>query len=457
MDNKRDIRKTIMIIIIPIILENIFQVSANIVSAAMVGRLTAIDISAQGISFNVTGLLLTFIKGISIGASIFIARAFGAKEFNKCKSIFRNSVTITIIVIIVLQVVIFFGAHVFFEFLTDDVVIIAKAVKYIRIMIIGLPCVVIINFVTATFQGFGNTKVPMYIAVVMNIINVTLGYLLIFGAFGVPQLGLYGAAIALVASQFISAIIGLICLYSKRGLFQFTTEKIKKFKFDYNCIKNVYLMGIPVGLESMFWQLSAIVMSKIILTYGQASFAAYQLGIQAETLTEMPAIGFGVAAVTLSARAIGEKNNQLFKDYFRHLIKFSGLISVFTSLVLILLPKVFMKILTNNLELQLIGATYILVMGFIQIPQNLSRIYNGTIRASGYKNIPMYIAGIGIWLFRIPLALLIVYVLKWDIKYIWICIAIDQIVRFILSVYIYKRKDIDNVVLRINNGVHDLN
>lgn len=118
------------------------------------------------------------------------------------------------------------------------------------------------------------------------------------------------------------------------------------------------------------------------------------------------------------------------------------MISIVTSLALLLLPGVFMSIMTPNQEIQKVGAVYVFVMGFVQIPQNLSRILNGTLRASGFKNTPMIISFVGIWLIRIPLALLVTYVLKWDTLFIWLCIALDQFIRIALSSFIFKKHNV---------------
>lgn len=151
----------------------------------------------------------------------------------------------------------------------------------------------------------------------------------------------------------------------------------------------------------------------------------------------MPAIGFSTASTTLAARALGQKDYELKETYFNQLIRIALRISICTSLLLIVLPKAFMGLMTNNPKLQAIGAVYVFIMGFVQIPQNLSRIYNGTIRASGYPGVPMYIAGFGIWIVRIPLSIIAAYVLKWSILSIWLIIALDQISRFLLSVAVY--------------------
>lgn len=436
------IRKTILVLILPIILENIFQVSANIVSTAMVGRLSPVDISAQGICFSISGVILVLVKGLSIGAALYISRAYGEKNYDKARDLFISGLGATLLVMLILIGIILGYSHGFFTFMTDDTSVITIALSYIKILVIGMPFVAIISFVTAVHQGFGDTKTPMSVAIFMNVVNIVLGYLLIFGFGPIQGLGIYGAGIALVSAQILSALLGLYLVFRQKGLFKECRKK-SKGQVVMGHVKDIYTMGIPVSIESIFWQLSAIVMSKIILSYGQSYFAAYQLGIQAETLTELPAIGFGVAAVTLTSRAIGEKNQRLFRAYIHELVKLSAAISVVTSLLLILLPKFFMSLFTNHSTLQDIGVLYIFVMGFIQIPQNLSRIFNGVIRSCGYKNTPMFIAGAGIWLFRIPLALVIAYWLKWDILFIWLCIAIDQLVRFILSVGFFKFKRID--------------
>lgn len=436
------IRKTILVLILPIILENIFQVSANIVSTAMVGRLSPVDISAQGICFSISGVILVLVKGLSIGAALYISRAYGEKNYDKARDLFISGLGATLLVMLILIGIILSYSHGFFTFMTDDTSVITIALSYIKILVIGMPFVAIISFVTAVHQGFGDTKTPMSVAIFMNVVNIVLGYLLIFGFGPIQGLGIYGAGIALVSAQILSALLGLYLVFRQNGLFKECRKK-SKGQVVMGHVKDIYTMGIPVSIESIFWQLSAIVMSKIILSYGQSYFAAYQLGIQAETLTELPAIGFGVAAVTLTSRAIGEKNQRLFRAYIHELAKLSAAISVVTSLLLILLPKFFMSLFTNHSTLQDIGVLYIFVMGFIQIPQNLSRIFNGVIRSCGYKNTPMFIAGAGIWLFRIPLALVIAYWLKWDILFIWLCIAIDQLVRFILSVGFFKFKRIE--------------
>ena len=440
MYGKKVIKRDIYQIIIPMILENILQISANLVITAMVGRLLANDISAQGICIRITDTLWCFYKGVAIGATVLIARAYGAGRHQDCRKIAEQTILTEMIIVFIFQVVLYFKAPLFLGFFSKDPQILSLAEGYMKTIIFEFPFVVITTVVTASFQGYGNTKIPMYIAVLMNVVNIVCGYCFIFGAFGIPGMGIKGAATALLTAQAVGAGTGLYLLYKKKGgLFRKVPSEHRFFSFDKKCIYEIYTTGIPAALETVFWQVSAIILSKVILFYGNQAFAAYQLGIQAEEITEMPAIGFSTASTTLAARAIGMQDEELRKVYFKEQLKVGVFISSITSVLLIFLQRFFMTLMTDKPELQAIGVVYVFVMGFIQIPQNLSRIYNGTIRAMGYKNAPMLVAGFGIWIVRIPLCMLAAYVLRLPLTIIWIIIAMDQVSRFLLSVGLYYR------------------
>lgn len=440
MYEKKEVKKEIYHIIIPMIFENILQISASLITTAMVGRLLAEDISAQGICVRITDTLWVFYKGVAIGATVLIAKAYGAGKKGMCRKITEQTMLTELLIVVVIQFFLLFKADFLLAFFSKDKVILSLADQYMSIILLGFPFVVIMSLVTAAFQGYGNTKIPMYIAGIMNIINIICGYILIFGIGNFEGFGIQGAAAALVISQIAGAGIGIYLLYNKKkGLFKEEPREEKFFHLDKKCIYDVYTTGIPAALESMFWQFSAIILSKVILFYGSSAFAAYQLGIQAETITEMPAIGFSTASTTLTARAIGKQDKKLKKIYFQELLRVGLVISIVTSFLLLIFPNVFMTLMTDKKELQAIGVVYVFVMGFIQIPQNLSRIYNGTIRAMGHKNMPMLIAGFGIWLVRIPCSVLAAYVFHLPLLSIWIIIALDQLSRFLLSVFLYRK------------------
>lgn len=148
---KKVIKRDIYQIIIPMILENILQISANLVITAMVGRLLANDISAQGICIRITDTLWCFYKEVAIGATVLIAQAYGAGRHQDCRKIAEQTILTEMIIVFIFQVVLYFKAPLFLGFFSKDPQILSLAEGYMKTIIFEFPFVVITTVVTASF------------------------------------------------------------------------------------------------------------------------------------------------------------------------------------------------------------------------------------------------------------------------------------------------------------------
>ena len=450
MENKR-IRSKIISMILPITIENILQMTAGFFSMAMLGRIDPIAIGSFGISNRITQIVWALFKGIATGASVFVAQAYGANNNEKLKKVALQTLISSIALVVILQQILFWKGTYFLKIFNPRDVLLENGTMYLKTVSWGLPFLTIILVVAGILQGMGNAKTPMKVALIMNLLNVIFGYTLIFGHFGFKPMGLKGAAIATVLSQVIAAILGLWVLFSRDGILENSINK-KSMKFDTKEIASIYKVGMPTAFESIFWQLAAIIITKAVLTYGEVAFAAYQLGLQAESISYMPAAGFGVAATTFIGQTLGAGEKELGKKYLKQLVIGTSVITVFTGGVLMFFPKQVMRILTDDAEVIRIGIQYLVVMGLVQIPQNIAGVLNGALRGAGFTRVPMIVAGVGLWCIRVPLSLLAAYVFKMDVRAIWVIIGIDMALRFVLSLAIYKNKDIYNKELLIEEN-----
>jgi putative MATE family efflux protein len=440
--NDREIRKSIYAMILPIIIENILQMVVNIISMGMIGRISVTAISAQGICATLTGITWSIFKGISIGTTVLAAKAYGSKNNDRLRTVIQQSLlSLTILSIMIQQILFWNGETILKVIFNPNAEILAMAVQYLKIYSFGFPFVAIMLCVTGSLQGMGNAKTPMLIALIMNVTNIILSHILIFGRFGFPAMGLPGAALAIIISQGVGAICGISVLFGRMGVLHGIGRKAF-FKPDFAAIKEIYTIGIPSGLETAFWQLSSIVLGRVFLSLGEVSYAANQLGLQAESISEMPALGFGIAATAFTGQALGAGDPELGKRYMKEIRKGALLVISFGMMLLLVFPKAAMSLLTDNQEVIELGAIYLRIMGLIQIPQNLQRIYTGSLKGAGYTRIPMMVAGIGIWGVRIPLSLLLTQYFHLGIIAVWIIVAIDQTFRFALSYLLFKRKKV---------------
>jgi putative MATE family efflux protein len=436
----KDIRKKIYSMILPITMENVLQTMAGLITAGMVGRIDTVAVGAQGLSVRITQIIWAFFKGITTGATVFVAQAYGAGDLEKIKKVVLNTLFSALVLVVCLQQFIFWDAPGLLAIFNPPRNLADTALVYLRIVSWGLPFLVIMLVVAGVLQGMGNAKTPMRIAVLMNIVNITFGYILIFGGLGISPSGITGAAYALVIAQFVGASIGLYILFNKKGVLGSVFNH--SLRIDMKQVLEIYRVGIPSSMESVFWQFAAIILTIIMLTFGETAFAAYQLGLQAESISYTPAMGFGVAATTFIGHSLGAKNKLLGKIYLKELIKGSFIVTVVTAGILVFLPNTLIGLLTYDQEVIKLGAVYLFLMGLVQIPQNVSGVLSGALRGAGFTKVPMLVAGIGLWGIRIPISFILVNFFHYGIVTIWVVMCVDLVFRFILSFILFKSKNI---------------
>lgn len=448
--DRKTINKKIASMIIPITIENVLQMVAGIVSMGMIGRIDALSISALGISMRITQIIWALFRGITIGATVFVAQYYGAGEMCKVRNVIKQTLLSSIVVVVILQLIVYTQAPRLLMVFNPKPELLRLATEYIRTVSFGFPFLVIMLVIGGSMQGMGNSKIPMFITMMMNVVNIAVGYTVIFGKLGITPMGVRGAALATVASQATAAALGLYIIFNRNGVLRGSLNK-KILSVDKQQIKEVYRVGLPTSMEAIFWQLAAILLTRAILTFGETAFAAHQLGLQAESISYMPAAGFGVVATALIGQALGAKDKDLARRYLRQILKGALCITALCVIVLIGFPKVMMSALTDNKEIIELSAIYLMLMGLVQFPQNTTGVLAGAMRGAGYTKVPMMVAGIGLWGVRVPFALLVTYVFKQTIIAIWIVICIDLVFRFLVCFFYYRSKNIYESRLMADN------
>ena len=441
---KRQMQIDIFKMILPIMLSSVLEMMVGFVSMALIGNLGAVAIGAMGLSTRVRGLVWAVYKGIGIGAQVVISQAVGAKD----KIRIRHVIEQTIGSIVIIALVFFLSMQLFPSFwlsiFNAKDHLLETAIDVLRIVSLGFPFLGVVIVISGSFQGTGDAFTPMIINVFMNISNAAIGIILVKGLFGLPALGLMGAAYAMFLAQAAAAVLGIFLLIRKKGLL--SGIKIHHFfRFTKPILSAIYKTGIPSAVESLFWNISSIFIIRSMLTYGNDAYASYQLGLQAESLAYMPAAGFQIAATAYVGRFLGAEDPQKAKDYFREVLKWALLVSLVGGGILIFLPKQILGIMTNDTTLIHNAVIYLIFCGLAQAPQNIAGVLGGALRGAGHTKLPMYAAGIGIYGVRIPLALLSAFVFHWPVYIIFLAIALDMIARLILnSILYFKAKIYEN-------------
>lgn len=421
----------------PATVESILQMGVGLVNTGMVGHLSATAIGAVGLANRATMVAWALFQAVSTGATVLVAQSIGSGRRDRARTVasqallFGTSSVVTLALVFAL-----FGSKVLSIFKPDPSLL-ATATGYLRIVVAGMPAVGIMTASGASMRGAGNTRTPMLIAVFVNLINLAGNSFLIYGRLGFPALGITGSAISTVTAQWIGALLALLAIMGRNSPLGLVWRG--PWRFARRELREMLGIGLPSTGESLFWQAAAIILTFFITGFGTEALAAHQLGLQAESISYMPTAGFGIAATALVGQAIGARNHRLAKRVTRELGVLITIITAFTAGLLVFLPKQILGLLTNDPQVIALGAIYLRLMGTAQIPQQLGGVFTGALRGNGDTRTPMYIAALGLWGVRLPLAYILAFPLKMGIAGVWTGMTVDLFVRFTLTVVRYRR------------------
>ncbi|MCE5196212.1 MAG: MATE family efflux transporter [Negativicutes bacterium] len=432
----KEMRSKIFDMAWPATVEAVLQMMIGMVTSAMIGQVSTVAIGAVGLGKRITQLVWALFAAIGTGSTVMVARSIGAGNQKAANRFAEQAITLTLSIILIFTLVlVLFPGRLISLLYGSTGELLENATLYLKITALGVPFMSITQVVGALMRGAGNTKVPMMVASTMNIINAVLGYLLIFGKFGLPALGLKGAAWAMVIAQVIGGFMALYILYFRQNSLSL---RFSGLRFVWKDTKQILNIGVPAATENLFLQFGGIMLTSLVASFGTVSLAAHQQGMTAESLSYMPSTGFSIAATAFVSMSVGAGSIPLAQRYVKELVKLDLALTAFTASILLFFPKVVFTLLSNDPAVVNLGAKYLILMGICQIPQQMTGLLNGALRGAGDTKATMVISSVGYWLVRLPLSYLLSRYFNLGIMGVWYAMTIDIFVRFAMSFTRYQ-------------------
>lgn len=424
------IRKRIINLAWPSILEMILHMTVWMVDTAMVGRLGAVAISAVGLGGQLFFNTVFIFSAIGVGTTALVSRSIGAGDKEKAANIGRQSLVLAWVIGILL----FVG----YNFLVDPIlsnISIAPEVRgeteiYLKTLLwaaLFMPPMIVCN---AILRGSGNTKIPMFIAAIANFSNIILDAILIFGLLGFPVMGVKGAAIAAVIGQALGALVVHYLLFSGHLAIKIDLKDI--FKLDYQQIKRVTKISLPAAFEELVHNGGYVIGSFILATMGTVPFAAQQIAAATESLSFMPGFGFAIACTTLVGQSLGAKDIRTARLVTIEAAKMAMIVMGTVGVLFFAIPSQLTGVFTTDRDVINIAAICIRIAAFEQLFIAASMVMAGCLRGSGDTRWPLLTTAIGFWGFRLPMFYVMVFLWKLPIYYVWVVMVIDWSIRTIL-------------------------
>lgn len=395
----------------PVMLGMLGHTFVSFIDNIMVGQLGTAELAAVSLGNSFMFIAMSLGIGFSTAITPLVAEADAANNFKQGKSVFKHGLFLCTVLGIALFLLVYFAKPLMY-FMKQPAEVVALAIPYLDLVAFSLIPLVFFQAMKQFSDGLSMTRYPMYATILANIVNVILNYLLIFGKFGFPELGIVGAAYGTLASRFIMVFYLWWLLKGKEKSKAYVTN-IKFFVLDKLMLKKLLQLGSPSAMQ-MFFEV-AIFTAAIWLSglLGKNPQAANQIALNLSSMTFMVAMGLSVASMV---RVGNQKGLQNYRELRRIAFSIFLLGSIFAACFALLffvfnnwLPTLYVdlndaKNLTDNLEVLQIASKLMIAAAIFQISDSIQVIVLGALRGLQDVKIPTLITFVSYWLVGFPIS-----------------------------------------------------
>ena len=432
---------SILILAWPVVIEMGLHTFVWIFDTAMVMRLGAREATAVEYGAILLFNSLMILGALGIGANALVARYTGAKDMKRAALTGGQALMISFLITAVFSAISLIFYRNFFNFIIRDAITVALTEDYFFYALTSggfalLPLLV----ASGIIRGTGNTRVPMIIALIANTYNVIGDYLLIFGHFGFPALGVKGAALATGSAQLIALALSIGYLFLHKGILPFSFKSL--FPLHKKVIAQVLKLSIPAGAEELTHSGSRMITASWITVLGPVAFAANAAAIAAEAFSFMPGFAFAIAATTLVGQRLGAGFIRQARETGYWAVALGTILMSIFGLLFFLFPYLIMRLFDPpDPEVLRLGIICLQIAAVEQPFIAMTMIFSGALKGTGDTKGPFKVGLYSNLFVRLPLIYAVIFVFKLDVYYIWWATAIQYAVSALLLYMMYRKKD----------------
>jgi putative MATE family efflux protein len=427
--------KKILQIALPAIAGLSTQMVVSLVDAAIVGRLeeATYALAAMGIGVLATWALVSFFSSLATGTHVVVARRFGEGNFIGCGEALNNSLIISFFIGIVVTVIGTTFARAIADFFASDDTVAYYASEFIFYRFLGIPFFLISVSFRGFFFGISKTKIFMISGLLTNLLNIIFNYILVYGTFGFPRMGVAGSGLGSTLATVFDASFYFVII-----LLPFYRKKFQNFKFfglNKEIIKAIYKISLPVSFQNVFILIGFLSFVSITGIIGTLEQAATQAIISTLFISFLPCFGFGIAVQTLIGNNLGAKKFLLAKIYGFETAKIASIYTIILGFIFTIIPQYVLLIITNDQTIIDTAVPSLRVAGFAQIFYAVGVVLANGLQAAGRSFYVMKSEVITNLIIFVPLAYLLGIYLELGLTWAWMALPI-YIIIYSLVIYL---------------------
>ncbi len=433
-------------IAVPIMIQNGITNFVNLLDNIMVGRLGTEQMSGVSIVNQLMFVYNICIFGGVSGAGIFTAQYFGQKDDEGIRYTFRFKLWITLALTI--------GAILLFVFFDDTLIslylkgssdggdllaTLEYGKQYLRVMVFSLPAFMVLQVYASTLRECGETVVPMKAGMAAVFVNLIFNYLLIYGKFGFPELGVVGAAVATTMSRYIEVAIVIIWTHKHSEIHTFVNHLYSTLTLPFATAKKIFIKGMPLIVNEALWSAGMAMLTQCYSVRGLNVVAGLNIANTVNNVFNVVFLALGNSVAIVVGQLLGAGEMEEARDKDNKMIAFSILSCLGVAVVMIGLSPVF-PLLYNTTDAVRHQATAFMIAQAIFMPQAafIHATYF-TLRSGGKTIVTFFFDCVFLWVVNVPVVFLLSRFTGMQAHYIYVCCQIADWIKCVIGFILVKK------------------
>ena len=433
--SKKDLTK----LLIPLIIEQLLAVAVGMVDVAMVSVVGENAVSGVSLVDSITILIIQLLSALATGGAVVSSQYLGQKNTRKaCQSAGQLILVTTVASAALALISLLFNYQILsLVFGNVEAEVMTDAMIYFRITAVSYPFLAVYNSCAALYRSMGNSKVSMFVSLIMNGINIAGNSLCIFAL----HMGVEGVAYPTLISRVAAAVIMMFLIQSPKNVIRINS--LKDFAPHRKMIGSILGVGIPNGLENSIFQIGKLTLQSLVSSLGTTAIAGYAVACNLATLEYLPGNAIGLGLITVVGRCVGAGEYQQAKQYTKKLILLNYAFLAVICTAMFFGSNLFVGIYSLSPEAAAGACEMIMAHSVAMIIWPIAFTLANTLRASFDAKFTMCISVGSMWIFRVFLAYIFVTKLNMGIMGVWYGMFLDWIFRaaaFLLRFRTYGKR-----------------
>jgi MATE family, multidrug efflux pump len=402
---------------VPVMASQLGHVLVGVADNMMVGQVGYIPLAGASLGNAIFYFFMTFGLGVSFAITPLVGFADGEGNKKQCGQVLRHGLVVNSVLGVILFVLVMIAAN-YLHLFGQEQAVVEQATPYMYVIGFSMIPFLVFQSFRQFSEGLSMTKVPMVVSVSVNVLNIMLNYLLIYGKFGFPELGLLGAGIATLIARVAMALAMMIYVLSSNR-FKPYLSGLGLRNLDFKLIRDLLRIGVPAGLQFVF-EVGAFSMAAIMMGWINASTqAAHQIAINMASISYMTVSGLGAAAAIRVGNQLGKKNYKTMKNAVLTLVGMGTALMVVFALVFIIGRDSLPLLYNDQAEVVKVASALLIIAALFQLSDGIQVISLGGLRGMKDVKIPTMITFLAYWIVALPLGSVLAFKYNYGANGIW--------------------------------------